>query len=503
MSGFPRRGLSKISSAAGVSPWVATPYRPLSYNGEGSRTNRTVVNMRATDRDRRLGQSPTTATHTRSDAAVTSRQPDMRRAGANGRAGGGQTKQVINLPLPLVLRLLTDDDALRGFKRPDTVVPTSNIWLYKEVTHGVKPKRRPKGSDIYVNSGGASGGRLLPIPGSLGREESELTSIRRRYGRVKSATHTGLQWKYHMYTLVTRTNPSEPWAEDRKGVRLYYIQPPDALMERWSPESKTLPGMPAEQLLLTEQEMHVVLAEMMYQTKCSNKNQMGGETQPLQRIPPGSEGHDDDFGPAPANAMVQSTRMSTLPRPSAVALRGAQPLFTTSTAGNTHPVDPDFLTIEQAIMMIADDTFQPGSRPMRTGTARIHKEWHMTKGSSSRRSRTGTPLALCSVSYCCFSSSVADIRFATALSLPQPTDGLRRVGARDQQCYTLMMNRSAFFRLAPSGSCGESTGSRSPCPPPPPVARPLGLCRIMMYQIGELIRSCGRLVGGMERSWPL
>jgi hypothetical protein len=178
---------------------------------------------------------------------------DAGHAEANSRAEGGQTQQqqqVINLPLQLVLRLLNDDDTLRGFPRPSNMDPTSNIWLFKEVTHGVKPKRRPKGSDVYVNSGGASGGRLLPIPGSLGRGERELIAIRRRYGRVKSSTHTGLMWKYHMYTLVRRANPSEPWIDDcTLGVRLYYIQPPKALMERWSPESKTLPGMPGANTL--------------------------------------------------------------------------------------------------------------------------------------------------------------------------------------------------------------------------------------------------------------
>eukprot|EP01043_Picozoa_sp_COSAG02_P069686 COSAG02_NODE_12042_length_1608_cov_1.140490_1_plen_222_part_01 len=184
-----------------------------------------------------------------------SRQPDKTsKSRRESGAALGQPKQVINLPTALVLRLLTDD-TFPPCPRPINISLSSQCWLFKEVTHGTKPKRRQKGADVFVNSGGASGGRLLRLPGSLGSAEIELIAVRRRYGRITSATIAGQQWKYHQYTLVRRNNLDQPWEEDCKGVRIYYIQPPQEIMNAWTVGSKTLPGVPADRLLLKKEEL--------------------------------------------------------------------------------------------------------------------------------------------------------------------------------------------------------------------------------------------------------
>ena len=295
----------------------------------------------------------------------------------------GQLKQVINVPTGLVLRLLTDD-TFPACPRPMNIDPSAKCWLFKEVT--MKPKRRPKGADIYVNSGGASGGRLLPIPGSLGNAEGELVSVRRRYGRVSSTAFAGQRWKYHQYTLVRRSAPDEQWVEDLKGIRLYYIQPPEELMTHWTPSSRTLPGMPAHRLLLNPDELGIVHAEMMYHQKIADKtttkelHDRGGDMKvsdlaPAARAPepPAMQQHSE--GPTGRDLSV---------RPSS---------HTVATAGGmVHSLDPDSLTISEAIRMLEDDTFRPGSRPERTGAGRIYKEWHGPNAGGCRRSRNGTLL---------------------------------------------------------------------------------------------------------------
>jgi hypothetical protein len=311
-------------------------------------------------------------------------QPDVTKRRGRG-AASGQLKQVINVPTALVLRLLTDDKFLPCL-RPINTDPSSNCWLFKEVTHGAKPKRRAKGADIYVNSGGASGGRLLPVPGSLGSADSEVVAVRRRYGRITSTTIADQHWKYHQYTLVRRNKPDEPWEEDAKGVRLFYIQPPEEIMTAWTVESKTLPGVPAYRLVLSQEELGIVQAEMMYHYKMANKTTIKEPHDDLD---------DDDLGfsdPRESKVPVQMFSRAIPTGPQA-NLRPAAPPTVKSAAGIVHPLDPDFLTISQAIQMLTDDTFKPGSRPERTGTARIYKEWHFSNGGTlggCRRSRNGT-----------------------------------------------------------------------------------------------------------------
>lgn len=286
-----------------------------------------------------------------------------------------QTRQVINVPLTLVHRLLTDD-TFRPCPRPINIELSSRCWLFKEVTRGEKPKRRPKGADIYVNSGGASGGRLLSIPGSLGDADTKLTSIRRRYGRVTSMTHAETHWKYHQYSMVRRNTPDDPWQEDKKGIRLYYIQPPDPIVNAWSIESKTLPGMPPDRLLLDQQELEIVQAEMMYQQKHDET-----KTQLKREILNGSNAR---YG----SAVSQTSSLQKYTRQYEHQAQGP-PVHMKSEAGIAHPMNPDYLTIVQAIQMLADESFKPGSRPTRTGASRIHKEWHVPGSGSSRRSRSG------------------------------------------------------------------------------------------------------------------
>ncbi len=303
----------------------------------------------------------------------------------------GQPKQVINLPTALVLRLLTDDTFL-PCPRPINISLSSQCWLFKEVTHGKKPKRRQKGADVYVNSGGASGGRLLRVPGSLGSAEIELLAVRRRYGRTTSTKIAGQQWKYHQYTLVRRSNPDEQWQEDCKGVRIYYVQPPQEIMNAWTVESQTLPGVPACRLLLRKEELDIVQSEMMYHQQIANKTTTKVTTK---------EPHDDDDGDVDLNGPRKSkfapvqTFHRAVPTGPHVSLRPAAPRVVQSSAGIVHALDPDFLSVSQAIQMLVDETFQPGSRPQRTGTARIFKEWHLSNTgaiSGCRRSRNGAVL---------------------------------------------------------------------------------------------------------------
>ena len=293
------------------------------------------------------------------------------------KSASGQLKQVINIPTGVVLRLLTDDN-FPVCPRPMNIDPSAKCWLFKEVT--LKPRRRPKGADSYVNSGGARGGRLLPIPGSLGNAERELLSVRRRYGCVSSAVVAGQRWKFHQYTLARRSAADEQWVDDLKGVRLYYIQPPEELMGHWTPLSRTLPGVPAHRLLLNQDELDIVRAEMMYHQKMANKitklHDRGGDLEISDLAPAGR---------AAKRVVVQQhceapTGRGLIARPSSRTMATA--------SGMVHSLDPDFLTLSQAIRMLKDDTFRPGSRPERTGADCIFKEWHFNIG-GCRRSRNG------------------------------------------------------------------------------------------------------------------
>jgi len=142
-----------------------------------------------------------------------------------------------HLPDVLVLRLLADVSFQPGARPVHFGGPCSDCasWVYKE-TGDQRRKRRSRSSDRWRNTGGAKGGRDLPlnVPAPL---------LRRRYGSLTPAAKNVqlLGWiqanagqiktrfSYHEYTLLQK-GADGGIAED-KTVVLFHILPPKACAE--------------------------------------------------------------------------------------------------------------------------------------------------------------------------------------------------------------------------------------------------------------------------------
>jgi hypothetical protein len=146
------------------------------------------------------------------------RQPANRQpALAAGSDALRSKEQHVPLPVPLALRLVSDETFLPGARPPVLDNASSSTCLFKEV----KRIKRKSGCDAWVNSGGARGGRnLMNMSGEV--------VLRRRYGKVLAAADggrsgklTGNERRYQEYTILKR-GPDGGLVENRD-VRLYVL----------------------------------------------------------------------------------------------------------------------------------------------------------------------------------------------------------------------------------------------------------------------------------------